>query len=62
MEHVFQLLAERPGLGRPSEAVAPGLRRFEYAKHVIFFRIRGTGIVISRVIHERRMPSPSLFR
>jgi toxin ParE1/3/4 len=49
----FVTLAENPRMGRPAEAVAPGLRRHEHQSHVIFYEIDGPDILIIAVVHGR---------
>ena len=39
LETACLLLADKPGLGRASGDVSPGLRRMEVGKHVIFYRV-----------------------
>jgi len=57
----FDMIAERPGVGRPCERVHPGLRRIEQGKHVIFYRVEKNGILISRVLHQSRLPQREEF-
>ena len=46
-------LADSPRLGRSAESLAPGLRRYEFRSHVVFYLEESDGIVIVRVLHER---------
>ncbi|MDE2882316.1 MAG: type II toxin-antitoxin system RelE/ParE family toxin [Acidobacteriota bacterium] len=46
-------LADGPRLGRSAESLAPGLRRYEFRSHVVFYREESGSIVIVRVLHER---------
>lgn len=57
----FQRLADSPGLGRPCDLILPGIRRFEQGKHVIFYKPERKGIIISRVLHQRRLPNHIYF-
>lgn len=57
----FQMLADSPGLGRPCDLIFPGIRRFEQGKHVIFYKRDRNGIIISRILHQRSLPSRSHF-
>jgi len=50
---LFQLLAERPYLGRPSD-YAVGLRRFALRPFIIFYRPVTGGIEVVRVLHGAR--------
>jgi toxin ParE1/3/4 len=62
LEACCQQLAENPALGRPCDNVRPGLRRFEHGRHVIFYRLETGGIWVSRLLHERMMPTRSRLR
>mgnify|MGYP003580679656 CR=1 FL=1 len=53
LEDAFQALADHPNRGRPADDVAPGLRRWNYQSHVVFFRLEARGILIVRVLHQR---------
>ena len=57
----FQLLADSPGMGRNSDLIHLGLRRFEHGKHVIFYKLGRHGINISRILHQRKLPSRAYF-
>ncbi len=57
----FQLLADSPGLGRACDLIYAGIRRFEQGKHVIFYKPERHGIVISRILHQRRLPTRAYF-
>jgi toxin ParE1/3/4 len=61
LRECFRILARNPGIGRASDSISPGLRRFEYEKHVVFYRIVTGGIRISRVLHQRMLPGKSRF-
>ncbi|HEX9198927.1 MAG TPA: type II toxin-antitoxin system RelE/ParE family toxin [Acidobacteriaceae bacterium] len=57
----FDLLAQNPGIGRPCNRLAPRLRRFEQGKHVIFYKPDRNGIIVSRVLHQSRLPARPHF-
>lgn len=61
LEDCFQLLAERPSIGRSCDTVQAGLRRFEVGKHVVFYRFESGGIRIVRVLHQQMLPTKSRF-
>jgi toxin ParE1/3/4 len=52
----FHRLADSPGLGRACYRIYPGVR-FEQGKHVIFYKPERHGIVISRILPQRRLPT-----
>jgi len=52
----FQLLADSPGLGRACDLIFPAIRRFEQGKHVIFYKPERNGILVSRILHQSRLP------
>jgi toxin ParE1/3/4 len=56
LETCCQRLAENPGLGRSCDEIRSGLRRMEQGKHVIFYRQRERGILVSRILHQRMLP------
>ena len=56
MEICCQMLADNPALGRHSDEVRSGLRRFECGKHVVFYRQVPGGILISRILHQTMLP------
>jgi plasmid stabilization system protein ParE len=35
---------------------APGLRRLEHGKHVVFYRQERGGILVSRILHQGMLP------
>jgi toxin ParE1/3/4 len=47
--------------GRPCDHVRPGLFRREVGKHVVFFRREPTGILVSRILHERMLTERHAF-
>ena len=61
LEACCQMLADNPTQGRSSQQVLPGLRRMEHGKHVVFCRQETAGIVVSRILHQRMLPSASVF-
>jgi toxin ParE1/3/4 len=61
LEACFQLLADSPGLGRACDLIAPGIRRFEQGKHVIFYKPDRSGILVSRILHQRMLPARPQF-
>ena len=48
-----QRLAGTPGLGRSAESLAPGLRRYEFRSHVVFYMTESQALVIVRVLQAR---------
>ena len=48
----FETLAKHPMHGRKAEELAPGLRRFEYQSHIVFYVPKDKGIRIVRVLHQ----------
>ena len=50
------MLADNPSLGRACDNIRPGLRRMEHARHVVFYRQTPTGVLISRILHQRMLP------
>lgn len=61
LEKCFERLASMPEMGRPCDRIRPGYRRIEYQKHVIFYRIDQEGVFISRILHQRMLPTGRLL-
>ncbi len=61
LQDCFQMLAQRPGMGRACGAVSEGLRRFETGKHAIFYLGLAEGILIVRILHQQMLPAKSRF-
>jgi toxin ParE1/3/4 len=55
LEACCRQLVNKPQLGRACDQVRPGLRRLEYGRHVVFYRVEANGIVISRILHQRML-------
>lgn len=53
----FFRIAEMPGLGRACDSVHLGFRRMEQGKHVIFYKPDKHGVFISRILHQRMLPT-----
>ncbi len=52
LESTIFLLADNPALGRQSDDIKTGYRRFEYGRHIIFYRNRKSDIFILRILHD----------
>jgi len=61
LENCCQLLADNPSMGRPCDHIRPGLRHHEHGKHVVLYRGDKSGILISRVLHQRMLPDRHEF-
>jgi len=48
----LQTLAENPRLGRPIDAIRPGLFCHRHARHIVFYAMEGAGIFVVRVLHD----------
>ena len=57
LEECCAMLAQKPALGRRCDNIRPGLRRLERGRHVIFYRARRGGILVSRILHARMLPA-----
>lgn len=53
LEGCLQLLADSPGLGRKCDDIKAGYQRFEYERHIIFYRTRKSDIFIVHILHDR---------
>lgn len=54
IEQRFGLLAANPRLGVARDDLRAGLRRFGYARYLIYYRIIRGGVEIVRVVHGAR--------
>ncbi len=61
LEDYCRRLADSPASGRPCDHIRPGLYRAEVGKHVIFLRREPTGILVSRILHQRMLPERHAF-
>ena len=50
----FQRLADTPGMGRPRDDLAPGLRSLAVGEYLIFYIVVRAGIDIVHVLHGAR--------
>jgi len=50
----FRLFARTPEAGARREDIAPGVRGFPIGKFIVYYRVNGKHVVISRVIHGMR--------
>ena len=53
MTRCFQLLSDNSRIGRKADEFAPGARRHEHARHVIFYDEQPDGVLITAIVHER---------
>lgn len=53
-EKTFGLLADFPRMGRASEDLGSGMRRFRFQSHYILYSALDDHVVIRSVIHVRR--------
>jgi toxin ParE1/3/4 len=47
-------LCHSPGMGRTRDEVLPGLRSFPVGRYIIFYRSRGNGVEIARILSAYR--------
>jgi toxin ParE1/3/4 len=53
LESRFELLSEFPRIGSPCYDLRPGLYRWPYKSHAIFYTIGSGHILIVRILHAR---------
>jgi toxin ParE1/3/4 len=58
----FGGLAERPSSGRDFSDIHPGARRANHGSHAIYYRTAADGILILRILHQKRDPGRHLGR
>ena len=52
LELQIELLLSQPLMGRSAEEIRPGLRRFPFQNHVVFYQPIEEGIEIIRILHQ----------
>ncbi|AXF76573.1 type II toxin-antitoxin system RelE/ParE family toxin [Erwinia tracheiphila] len=52
LEAFFETLSGMPDMGRDYNAV-PGVMRIEFQRHIIFYTVRDTDILIARILHQQ---------
>jgi toxin ParE1/3/4 len=50
----FWILGQYPGLGRPCDDIAPGVKCFPAGKYLIYYRKIRSGVEIAHVFHGAR--------
>lgn len=60
--HTFELLAGFPLMGPDAGRLFPGLRRFTFQSHTIFYTASDVGIAIRQILHARVQVRADLFR
>ncbi len=54
LEEQLKLLAGQPKMGRPCDELMPNMRRFPFARYVVFYFALPNGIELVRVLHSAR--------
>jgi toxin ParE1/3/4 len=52
LNHVFELLADNPHLGREATAIGPDVRRHEHGSHIILYEESEDGVTILAFVHQ----------
>lgn len=58
----FLMLAAQPSLGRDFGDIHPGVLRANQRSHAIYYRSAADGILILRILHQKRDPARHLGR
>ena len=61
-ERIFALLAQFPRMGISADELAPGLRRFQFQAHFIFYTEETDHVLIRALFHVAFDIRPQLFR
>ncbi len=56
LEKAMNQIARTPKVGKPREAIRPGLRGYHAGRHIIYYTIHATHILVLRVRHDRADP------
>jgi toxin ParE1/3/4 len=54
IDRALRELTEFPNLGRARDEISPGLRSFPAGRHVIYYRVTGTELIVTRIVHGSR--------
>ena len=57
MHDCFDILAENPSWGNVYGFIEPGLCRYEYRSHSVYYQETKTGILVARVLGNRQDPA-----
>jgi toxin ParE1/3/4 len=57
LRQAMRSLVDHPELGTPRDDLYPGCRGLVVGRHVIFYRIAETEIVVGRVLHQNQEPT-----
>ncbi len=52
LEHIFQLIADTPHMGRKADSIRPGVRRHEHGSHIILYEEAPSGITVLAIVHK----------
>ena len=53
LNEAFQQLAQAPDSGQRCDAIRPGYRRRWVEQHAVYYQLRGSTLVVVRVLHQR---------
>lgn len=53
LEAATNAIAADPDVGRPSDDVRSGLRRYLVGSHVLFYRVKAKSTFVVRILHQR---------
>ena len=60
-ERTFGLIADFPGIGRSADELLPGLRRFRFQSHTIFYSFENDQVLIRTIVHVKQDLRSDLF-
>jgi len=61
LERTFGLLADFPKMGAEVAEILPGLRRFRFQSHIVFYSEAPYGVLIRAVLHAAQNIRRELF-
>ncbi|MGF1708882.1 type II toxin-antitoxin system RelE/ParE family toxin [Enterovibrio baiacu] len=56
MEACLLTLSGEPLMGRDCGEIGPGIRRHDFQKHALFYRVRESDIFVLRILHQQMNP------
>ncbi len=57
LHHCFELLADNPSWGNNYDFIEPGLLRYEYRSHSIYYQQTEDAILVVRVLGSKQNPA-----
>lgn len=60
LQNQCDLLCITPSIGKKSDDIDDSSYRFPYAEHMLYYKVRGTDIIIYAILHKSMLPESHL--